>query len=538
MMYGQNPSLAISPDGMKVVFETAGRLYIRSLDGFNSVPIPGTEGCNEPFFSPDGAWLGFVRGNALMKVPLAGGTPVKIAEAFFPLGVTWGSDGRIIFGGALGNGGLWAVSADGGKPQQVTVVSESAKETQHVWPDALPDNSVLYTVLGPSGHAMDARLVVEDIARHTRAVVAEGVTYGRYLRSGHLLYADADGTLLRQPIDLAARRTTGPARAVLSGVRTSVWGGAVPYAVSSTGTLAYATGTEFNESFLAEFDLSGRERRRFGMPRSFAFPSASPDGRTVAMGIRSPNNDDIYLLDVASGRFDRFSFDVAEDESPVWSPDGRRIAYSSASVGEQRRILVKTIGSSEPERLLYTGKRHLHLSSWSPDGHWLGFQEFSPRSPDAWVLNVDDPTKVLPVATTPSDESGPVFSSDGRWLAYSSDETGRYEVYVVSFPSLGAKQQISREGGFEPQWSHIDQSLFFADRFRLSSGRMMIARHDPRVGSATRWQEPEPLFNVPRVFDKAIAHDGRSLYFLAPNPDSPAREINIVVNWLQDPPGS
>jgi eukaryotic-like serine/threonine-protein kinase len=194
---------------------------------------------------------------------------------------------------------------------------------------------------------------------------------------------------------------------------------------------------------------------------------------------------------------------------------------------------VKTVGSPEPERLLYTGKRHLHLSSWSPDGHWLAFQEFSPRSPDAWVLNVDDTTKLVPVATTPSDESGPVFSPDGRWLAYSSDETGRYEVYVVSFPSLGAKQQVSREGGFEPHWSATDQNLFFADRFRLASGRMMIARQNARAGAIT-WQEPEALFNVPRMFDTAIAHDGRSIYFVAPNPESAAREINVVVNWVQE----
>ena len=533
MFVGQNPSLAISPDGKTIVFETDGRLHRRSLDRFESEAIPATEGGMVPFFSPDGAWWGFVRGNALMKMPLAGGPPIKIAEAWQPLGLTWTHDDRIIFAGALGNGGLWVVPADGGTPQQITVVSEAANETQHMWPDAMPDGVVLYTVLGPSGHAQDARLVVADLVTGTRTVVAEGVTYGRYAAPGQLLYADADGTLLLQPFDLAGRRTTGPARTVLSGVRTSVWGGGVPYAVSSTGTLVYATGTEFAESVLTELDLSGRERRRFGTPRSFSYPALAPDGRTLAMAIRSPNNDDIYLMDVASGRFDRFSFDIAEDESPMWSPDGRRVAYSSASVGEQRRIFVKTVGSAEPERLLYTGKRHLHLTSWSPDGRWLAFHEFSPRSTDARVLNVDDTTKVVPVAATPANEDGPVFSPDGRWLAYDSDETGRYEVYVVSFPDLRARQQVSRDGGFWPHWSATGQELFFFDGFLRLPGRMMMARRAGGAG-AIAWQEPKPLFEVPRVFDCVVARDGQSVYFVAPNPEGPAREINVVVNWLQE----
>jgi serine/threonine-protein kinase len=532
MMLGQNPSLAISPDGTSIVFETGGRLHMRTLDRFAAEPIPGTDGANQPFFSPDGAWFGFVLGNTLMKVPLAGGPPVKIAEAFNPLGATWGRDGRIVFAGALGNGGLWAVSSDGGKPEQISVVSESENETQHVWPDVLPDGSVLYTVLGPSGHAADARLVVQNSEPGTRLVVGEGVTYGRYLGSGHLLYADAEGTLLVQPFDLAGKRTTGPARAVLSGVRTSIWGGAVSYAVSSTGTLAYVTGTEFAESILVELDPSGRERRRFGTPRSYGLPELSPDGSTLALSIRSPNNDDIYLMDVASGRLDRFSFDVAEDETPIWSPDGRRIAYSSAAVGEQRRILVKTIGSTEPERLLYTGKRHLHLSSWSPDGRWIAFYEFHPRSVDAWLLDVNDTSKLVPVATTPANEWDPEFSPDGRWLAYSSDETGREEVYVVSVPDLGARQQVSHDGGVRPQWSSTGRDLYFFDRFNMS-GTMMAATRAANA-SVLAWQEPRPLFKVPRVDYAELARDGQSVYFIAPNPDGPAREINVVVNWLQE----
>jgi dipeptidyl aminopeptidase/acylaminoacyl peptidase len=435
--------------------------------------------------------------------------------------------------GALGNGGLWVVPADGGTPQQITVVSEAGNETQHMWPDALPDGAVLYTVLGPSGHAQDARLAVADPVTGTRSVVAEGATYGRYVASGHLLYADADGTLLLQPFDLAGRRTTGPARTVLSGVRTSVWGGGVPYAVSATGTLVYATGTEFAESSLAELDLSGHERRRFGTPQSVGFLALSPDGRTLAAAIRSPNNDDIYLVDVASARFDRFSFGIEEDESPVWSPDGRQVAYSSASVGEQRHVFVKTVGGGAPERAVYTGKRHLHLTSWSSDGTWLAFYEFSPRSTDVWVLSLDDTTKLVPVATTPANEDGAVFSPDGRWLAYSSDETGRREVYVVSFPDLNAKQQVSREGGYVPKWSTTGLELLFFDRPMLVPGRMMMARRATATG-AIAWQEPKALFDVPRADDFDVARDGRSIYFSAPNPDGPAREIHVVVNWLQE----
>ena len=299
MLFGQEPDLAISPDGTKLVYRTQGRLYMRALDRFDAQPIPGTEGAHTPFLSPDGVWLGFVRGPALMKVPIAGGPPVKIADAFVAGGATWGRDGRVIYAGALGNGGLWSVPAAGGTPEQITIVSDSAGETNHMWPDRLPDGAVLYTVLGPSGHAQDARLVVQDLVRGTRTVVVEGVTDGRYVAPGYLLYADADGTLLLQPFDLRARRTVGPARAVLASVRMSAWGGGVPYALSQTGTLAYITGTELEGSLLVELDFRGKERRRIGTPRSYGYLAPSPDGRVLALNIQSANNTDIWLMDVA-----------------------------------------------------------------------------------------------------------------------------------------------------------------------------------------------------------------------------------------------
>jgi Tol biopolymer transport system component len=531
--FGQIPGLAISPDGRRIVFEAEGRLHARLLDGFNTEPIPDTDGATQPFFSPDGAWLGFVVGNTLMKMPAAGGPAATIAEAYISNGVDWGPDDRIVFSGALGNGGVWGVSADGGTPQQLTVVSESEGETMHTWPDLLPDGSMLYTALGPSGHVHDARLVVEDVASHRRTLVAEGVTYGRYLASGHLLSANESGTLLLQPFDLRARRTTGPAQAVLAGVRMGAVVGAAAYAVSSTGTLVYATGTELAPGILTEVDQAGRERRQFGAPGFFDSLTLSPDGQTLALMIRSTTNDDIHLLDLTSGQFRRFTFGAPEDESPVWSPDGTHIAYSSAWVGEQRRILVKPVAEGEPERLLYTSSRPLHLYSWSPDGRWLAFNQFEPRSADVWMLDVENPSRVLPVATSAADERGGHFSPDGRWLEFGSDETKRFELFAVSVPDLGTKQMITREGAGYPQWSPAGQDLFFWDRLGLlGGGRMMKTR---RVGGSL-WRTPVPLFEVsPRssvMF--AVAKDGKSFYTVKANPDAPAREILVVVNWLQD----
>jgi eukaryotic-like serine/threonine-protein kinase len=533
MLWGQEPDLAISPDGDRLVYRTGGRLYMRALDRLDAQPIPGTEGAHTPFFSPDGVWLGFVRGPALMKVAIAGGPSVTIADAFVAGGAAWGRDGRVIYAGALGNGGLWSVPAagGGGQPEQITVVSDSANETNHWWPDLLPDGAVLYTALGPSGKAQDARLVVQDLARGTRTVVAQGVTYGRYVAPGYLLYADATGTLLLQPFDWRGRRTTGPARAVLGGVRVSASGGGVPYALSQTGTLVYITGTELETSVLTELDLRGREQRRFGPPRTFGNLALSPDGRVLAMTIGTANNTDIWLMDIASARFDRFTFEITQDETPVWSPDGRRIAYSSAWVGEQRHVFVKTLGSATPARLVHTGKRHLHLTSWSPDNRWLAFYEFNPRSTDAWLLDLRDTTRLVPVATTLAAEEQAVFSPDGRWLAYSSDESGRWEVYAVSLPDLGAKQQVSRQGGVLPRWSATGEELFFFDRYVGERGRMMLARRAGAGGMA--WQEPVPLFEIARAQDFAVARDGRSIYFVAPNPDAAAREVLVAVNWLQ-----
>lgn len=533
---GQIPNLAIAPDGSRIVFASGGRLYLRALDRFEVEPIPGTENGSFPFFSPDGEWLGFTSGGLMMKVPVSGGPPVKITESGSAQGgAAWGPGDRIVFARGLGNSGLWAVSASGGPATQITTVSEAARESQHMWPDVLPDGAVLYTALGPSGHSHDARLVIQEQGSQHRTVVAEGVTFGRYVPTGHLLYVDAAGTLLLQPFDLARRAPAGPARGVLGGVRMSNWGGAATYAISATGTLAFVDGTELTRNVLEERGLTGEVKRRFGAPGVFDYQTVSPDGRTMAVMVRSANNDDIFLVDIASGRFDRFSFGAAEEETPLWSPDGRRVAYSAAGVGEQRHIFVKDVAGGAPEQRVHTGKGHSHLHSWSPDGRWIAFSESAPRSSDAWLLDMHEPSRLVPVATTSANESRPVFSPDGRWLAYLSNETGRNELYVVSFPELGAKQMVSQAGASLPQWSPTGADLYFISP---APSRLMRASRGGGPGGFA-WTVA-PMFEVPATQFFTAARDGRSFYFVTINPDGPAREIRVITNWLGEvlPPSS
>jgi serine/threonine-protein kinase len=499
------------------------------VDRFDSELIPGTDGAFLPFFSPDGRWVAFNQGGVLQKMPADGGLPVAILRDAGDLsgGAVWGSDGRIVFTRGLGNGGLWSVSENGGEPVQLTQVSEKDNETQHMWPDVLPGGALLYTVLGPSGHAHDARLVVEDPATRTRTIVASGMTYGRYLDTGHLAYVDGTGSLLLQPFDPVSRRTTGAARPVLS-VRSATWGGGAAFAIASNGTLVYATGTELQGYRLVELDRAGMERRQFGMPAAFGFLTPSPNGRTLALIIRSATNDDVHLVDVASGQIDRFSFGVAEDESPVWSPDGRQIAYSAAGTGARRHIYVKTVGSTESERLLYTGERHLHLTSWSPDGKWLAFHEIGPGFNDVVILNLEDPSKTLKLARA----AGAMFSPDGKWLAYSSSDPG--ELFVVSFPDLGGKQQLSRRGR-AANWSKTGPTgfeLYFVS-FEGPKGTPLMAAPAVARDGAISFRTPYELFDVADI-EIVPALDARSFFAIVPNPDSPARELHVVTNWLAE----
>lgn len=229
------------------------------------------------------------------------------------------------------------------------------------------------------------------------------------------------------------------------------------------------------------------------------------------------------MLDAATGERERITFDAAYDETPVWSPDGRRIAYSANWVGQAMRIYVTEVDRAAEPVLLYTRERHLHLTSWSPDGRWLAFQERHPESEwNVYVLQVDSVENVIPVAVTSASETGARFSPDGRWLAYQSDG----EVYVVSFPPSGGKQQVSTDGGREPRWSVASGELFFW------KGDSLMATKVSTRGSFRRGT-PRPLFGLAGGLSYDVSADGQRFLVLVKNPDAPAKEIHVVVNWFE-----
>ena len=536
MWNGLLPRLALSPDGRTLVYYTDGRLHVRSLDSFDAVPLAGTEEATTVSFSPDGDWITFSNPGGtggLKKVALGGGPILTVLEGGGQNGADWGASGEIVYAPALGSSGLWLMSEEGGAARQITTVLDTALETAHRWPQLLPDGkSVLFTVIGPSGGWEDASIVVQDMAGGERRTVVEKGTYGRYVSTGHIIYAQANGTILAVPFDLGRQETSGTASSVASGVRVALFGGAASFAVSDGGTFAFVRGTNETQFLLNWMDRDGKVVRQLGPPLTGIGQSVSPDGSRIALTIRLPDHNDIWIADAASGERERFTFESTEDESPIWSPDGKRIAYSSAWTGHARRVYVKSVdGSSEPE-LLYTGEYHLHLSSWSPDGKWLAFNQAHPQTgADIWLVSADGEEQLVPVATTAAQERLAVFSPDGQWLVYNSDETGQPEVYAVSFPELGAKRQISQKGGQFAQWDAQGNELFYLGR----NGEIIVVKMTAE-GRSLRSGAPRVLFSDPDFTrgSLGVAPDGQHFAMLFANPGSPARDINVILNWFEE----
>ena len=514
---GPNITAVISPDGRRLVFPARGpdgkqQLATRLLDQAQTTLLPSTESGVDPFFSPDGQWIGFFVSGQLKKISVHGGAPVTLCTVTLPQGASWGEDGNIV--AALNNlAALFRIPAAGGTPQRLTKLGVG--EITHRWPQVLPGGEAVLFTASPTTTGLDSANI-EAVSMKTGQVklLQRGGYYGRYVPSGHLVYVH-QGRLFGVGFDVGRLEVRGTPTPLLEDVAAnpSTGGGQFAFsgAASWSGTLVYLAGKAAAQTWqVAWLDSSGKMQPLIRAPGEYTFPRFSPDGRKLAF---NNGTDIIYIHDLERDTAPRLTFNV-DGRVPVWTPDGKHIAFSSVSGGFSVSW-IRSDGAGEPQRLLESQDAPVVPWSFSPDGRRLAYVEVSPETGyDIWTLPLDltDPSgpkrgKPEPFLRTPADESIPRFSPDGHWIAYKSNETGNNEIYVRPFPAGGGgKWQISAGGGLYTFWSKNGRELFY----ETTDNRIMVVDYTLNGDSFVPGK--------PRLWsDKQIFYSGLSNLDLAPD---------------------
>ena len=467
---GECHDLTISRDGRLLVYKGAanGRpvLYVRALDQLDGAPLRGGEGLC-PFVSPDGDWVGFrdfQDASHLKKVATLGGPPVTLTRApTLIFGASWADGDTIVFG--TFPGGLFTVSGQGGDPDMLTEPDVEQGERAHMWPSVVSErDAVLFEITDGSGPA-GAQLAVLDIASGEVRRLGLAGNQPRYVSSGHLVYAVMDGTLRAAPFDIATLEVTGGSVPLIEGVGMKPTGGA-NFGLSDDGRLVYAAGLGGDQLGLTWVDRAGRADPTAAPERVYQTLSLSPDGAraAVAFAEEDVDNMDVWVSDLARGTLTRITTGEGFDGNPLWSPDGRRVVFRSDRNGRPELFWQAADGSGPAELLLSMDEpvTDLYPYDWSPDGATLFVHaRFPETDADIGMVALDGAGTWEPLIQTAAEEWTPVISPDGRWLAYTSNETGQFEVYVQRFPELEDRQQVSVGGGYRPTWSPDGAELLY-----------------------------------------------------------------------------
>jgi Tol biopolymer transport system component len=523
--------VAISPSGTQVAYSAGLGLWIHSLDELEARPVAGAEiEGRSPFFSSDGQWLGYYSAGELRRAPVAGGTPIKIANAVNPTGASWGRDGQIYFGQA--SAGIWRVPATGGTPTRVIEVGPG--EQAH-GPHLLPDGEwVLFTLL-PAGVGSwnRANILAESMRTHERVTLVEGARDARYLASGHIVYA-ANGNVLAAPFDAKARRLTSGAVPVLRNVfDAGTITGAVHFDVNAIGTLVYVPNVE-NALRLTWVDRRGNEEPIPGELRPFRHPHVSPDGTRIAVEVEEPANTDIWVGDARRGQFARLTINEDVDTDPIWTPDGTRVVFTS--VRGKTGLFGQAVDGRGDASHVAEGSGGVRPMTWTSSGE-LVFEELQGAAVKVLPLDGQSPARDVPLFDRPEyfNEKLPAISPDGRWIAYESTESGAMEVYVRPFPDTSASRvQISQGGGFAPLWSKDGREIYY----RNDRSLMAVAITTTPTFTAA---PPEALFRLSgyvlagtRGIRYDVAPDGRFLMLKDEDGRDTRDRIVVVQHWFEE----
>ena len=543
----QSGRVALSPDGSRLAYVSGSKwqLLIRPRNQLHAIAVRGTEGVTTPFFSPDGRKVGFLAFRKIWMVPVDGGSPITVTDTPTGLsGASWGSDNFIYVDGSGPSGLLRIEAKRGAKPEQFTELDTASREVDHTWPDVLPNGrGVLFTVTfnGRNGEerGISHAIAVADIPSGKHRVIVDDAMYPRYASSGHLLYVTKSRTLMAVPFDQNSMTVTGEPIVLAEGMRLGLLGSA-DLAVSANGTLVYATGAGEGKWEIVWVTRNGKAQPvdPDWTGASLGFPALSPDGKWVAVGrsvATEPAN--IWIKRLDRGGSIKLTLDGRRNEDPEWTPDGRSLTFSSDRAEGAFHFWTKRVDGSAQAMVRIREKRRMYEPRWSPDGKWLVFQTDPAESGAGDILGIRPglDSAPMPLVVTKFTELAPAFSHDGRWLAYSSNETGDFEIYVVPFPNThAAKWAISSTGGMEPVWSHRGTELFYRD----SSENFVAAavRTKPTFSvSRTTTLFPAGSFGASRFGQRySVASDDSRFLMTRPLETSAPDKLVVVENWFEE----
>ncbi len=538
----------LSPDGRSIVIsalsEGRNRLWIRPLDSLQWQLLQGTDDASYPFWSPDGANIGFFAQGKLKKIAVTGGPPQTLCDAPGGRGGSWSATGVILFAPNL-TGGLYKVSTAGGVPEPATKFTASDPSDSQRYPDFLPDGRhYLYLEdrtgnegLGIYAGSLDGAPSTHLLPDLSNAVYIPPTPPGTI---GYLLFR-REGSLMAQPFDAGKIRLAGELFPVAEQVGIAGNTGQGAFSASNNGELAFRSGGTAGNREFTWMDRAGKRLATVTKPGIFRSGALSPDEKRLAFAISNESGDltDLWLQELERGVISRFTFEEGVSYSPVWSRDGSRIIFTHRDAGAHYAIYQRAATGTGKAEMIWRTAVNTSTWDWSPDGKYILYSDYQDKTKyDLWLLPIDGDHKPIPYLQTPFSELRGQFSPDGRWMAYVSDESGRFEVYVQTVPASGPKWQVSSAGGDFPRWRRDGKELYFI----AADQQLMAVPVKTSSGSSGAFEPgaPQPLFRIEPVNASPTT---TSLYVPSTNGErflvnvqaggegTQAPPITVVLNW-------
>jgi len=527
---------SVSPDGRRLVFRSDDRLWLRSLDSTEAKPLAGTEGAAYHFWSPDSQSIAFFGDEKLRKVSLAGGPAQTVCDSRFSVGASWSSKGEIVLS-PVNRAPLYRVPASGGSPSPITTLAVPRGENSHRWPQILPDGRHFLFLARSSQPANNAVYIGSlDSGPPERLMTVQSNV--AYAPPGFLLFV-REGNLMEQAFDLSSRKLAGEPSTIAERVHWVPPSSFAPFSVSADGrVLAYRSAVSA-ASQLFWFDRSGKRLGSVGQPGQYSQPRLSPDGRRAML--HQPDarrgNRDLWAIELSTGVSSRITTHPANDWNQVWSPDGSRVAFASDRLGLLSIYERSATGTGGEELVLGDKSAGVIPEDWSLDGRWLLYHINNGKSQDLWLLPQRGDRRPVPLVQSEFTEVQARFSPDGRFVAYASNESGRFEVYVCTNPSAytgpAGKWRVSTNGGEEPKWRRDGRELYY-----LAPDKILMAVDVTTKGGPFEAGRPKALFKScgysfaqPLLGTYDVAADGKRFLINCLLEETASSPITVTVNW-------